>query len=323
MSNQTDSQSYTTGEVEHSSKRIASRTSDVGGIPVARALPTREQRMIGPWCFLDHAGPTLFKEDETGMQVGAHPHTCLQTFTWMISGAVMHRDSIGSEQLIRPGQVNLMTAGHGISHTESSVFQTDADSKNSTNERSLHAAQLWIALPADKASIAPRFDHYPELPVFNQDKVQITVLIGEYAGAKAPTLHFSPIVGVELLFTEQSSVHLALLPTFEYGLFGLEGGFTVNGEAYAQDELAFICQDGSKALTVIAEAGTRLLLIGGEPFAENVTIWWNFVGHSKEYIAAAQQDWHAQDERFGSAPLQEWLTKSIRAKRMDGPPVPW
>ena len=154
MSNQHDSgNSYTASGVTNCNKRIQARISEVGGIPVARVLPTKEQRMIGPWCFLDHAGPVRFAADSEGMQVGPHPHTCLQTFTWMLAGTLLHRDSLGSEQLIKPGQVNLMTAGHGICHTESSQFTEGA-------EKALHAAQLWIALPEDKADIAPRFDHY-------------------------------------------------------------------------------------------------------------------------------------------------------------------
>lgn len=118
-------------------QRIAVRNAEVGGIPINRALPTRERRTVGAWCFLDHAGPTVFNGTSPGMDVGPHPHTGLQTFTWMIEGEVLHRDSLGSEQVIRPGQVNLMTAGHGIAHTEQSVGE----------QRRLHAAQLWIALP--------------------------------------------------------------------------------------------------------------------------------------------------------------------------------
>lgn len=309
MSNyENDNQSYTATGAASQSKRIQSRISDVGGIPVARALPTKEQRMIGPWCFLDHAGPVQFSEDSAGMQVGPHPHTCLQTFTWMLAGTMLHRDSVGSEQIIKPGQVNLMTAGHGICHTESSQF-SEGDA------RELHAAQLWIALPEDKADIAPRFDHYPNLPTFTHKSVSGTVLIGTYADHEAPTLCFSPIVGVDFQFLEDGSLTLTLESSFEYGVLALEGGFELGDEHYDQDELCVLCC-GHKSLTLNAKKGTRILLIGGEPFAENVTIWWNYVGHSKEYISKAQQDWHAEAERFGEI-------ENPNAPRMPGPEVPW
>lgn len=135
-------------------QRIASRLTDVGGIPVARAIPVKERRTIGPWCFLDHIGPTRFAPGAPGMDVGPHPHIALQTFTWMLEGEILHRDSLGSKQVIRPGQVNLMTAGRGIAHTEESV----------PNQPDLHAAQLWIALPEADQHTPPRFDHYPTLP---------------------------------------------------------------------------------------------------------------------------------------------------------------
>ena len=130
-------------------QRIASRLTDVGGIPVARAIPVKERRTIGPWCFLDHIGPTRFAPGAPGMDVGPHPHIALQTFTWMVEGEILHRDSLGSKQVIRPGQVNLMTAGRGIAHTEESV----------PNQPDLHAAQLWIALPEADQHTPPRFDH--------------------------------------------------------------------------------------------------------------------------------------------------------------------
>lgn len=156
-------------------QRIASRLTDVGGIPVARAIPVKERRTIGPWCFLDHIGPTRFAPGAPGMDVGPHPHIALQTFTWMLEGEILHRDSLGSKQVIRPGQVNLMTAGRGIAHTEESV----------PNQPDLHAAQLWIALPEADQHTPPRFDHYPTLPRWQQGEITLTLLIGEH-GSRAP-----------------------------------------------------------------------------------------------------------------------------------------
>lgn len=161
--------------------RISSRDADLGdGMLVRRLLPSRLQRMVGAWCFLDHAGPVNFPAGK-GMHVGAHPHVGLQTFTWLIEGEVMHRDSLGNEQLIRPGQVNLMTAGRGIVHTEDSV----ADGQR------LHAAQLWIALPPEAEDCPPDFAHHPVLPQWQARGAQLTLLAGTYGKATAPTRLFS------------------------------------------------------------------------------------------------------------------------------------
>lgn len=299
---------YTSDGKPCQTKRIQARMSDVGGIPVARTLPTKEQRTIGPWCFLDHAGPVTFSADEAGMQVGPHPHTCLQTFTWMLAGEVLHRDSLGNRQIIRPGQVNLMTAGQGISHTEESVFSTES-------ERELHAAQLWIAMPESEQDSAPAFEHYPDLPVINRGDVTLTLLIGEFAGQTAPTRTYLPIVGIDMLFDADDEIPVNLESDFEYGITALVGGFSMAGESYEQDELAVLAT-GHQQASIGANKGSRLLLIGGKPLVKPITIWWNYVGYNKDYIRQAQEDWHAQHERFGNVP-------NSNAARMQGPGVPW
>ncbi|WP_371820141.1 pirin family protein [Verticiella alkaliphila] len=210
--------------------RIQARVADVGGIPVHRVLPTRLRRTIGPWCFLDHAGPSVFRVAAEGMQVGAHPHIGLQTFTWMMAGELIHRDSLGSEQRIRPGQVNLMTAGRGISHTESTPEGCTA----------LHAAQLWIALPPEHQHVAPRFDHYPELPQRKEGGVTLTLLAGTAFGQTAPTLTYSPLVGVDLNWHADGEVTLALDPAFEYGVLPVTQAMEVDGEALPQESLVYL-----------------------------------------------------------------------------------
>ncbi|HEY4664086.1 MAG TPA: pirin family protein, partial [Comamonas sp.] len=170
-------------------ERISARKGSLGeGMEIARALPTRGRRMIGAWCFLDHLGPIVFPDGQ-GMHVGAHPHTRLQTFTWMIEGEILHRDSLGSEQIIRPGQVNLMTAGHGISHTEDSV----------TPGARLHAAQLWIALPDAVAEQAPSFAHYANVPHWQEQGCAWSLMAGSYGSYSAPTALHSPLMGLEVL----------------------------------------------------------------------------------------------------------------------------
>ncbi|SDL24383.1 hypothetical protein SAMN05661010_01188 [Modicisalibacter muralis] len=288
-------------QVQH----VAPRTADVGGIPVNRVLPSRHRRLVGAWCFLDHAGPSVFKGNSTGLRVGPHPHTGLQTFTWMIEGEVLHRDSLGHEQVIRPGQVNLMTAGRGISHTEESV----------AGETQLHAAQLWIALPEAHRHTEPRFDHYPELPQWREQGVELTLLTGEFAGQRAPTLAFSPLVGLDLRSPSAGSLQLPLREDFEYGLLSLEGELEIEGERFATNELAYLGR-GRSDVTLELPAGGRAILVGGEPLGEEILIWWNFVGHSKAEIMEAQRDWEAGSERFGSIPQYE-------GERLMPPPLPW
>ena len=210
--------------------RIQPRSADLGdGMLVRRALPNRQQRMVGAWCFLDHAGPVRF-EPGKGMHVGAHPHIGLQTFTWLIEGEVLHRDSLGNEQIIRPGQVNLMTAGYGIAHTEDSLHDGEQ----------LHAAQLWIALPPEHKDCPPAFDHYAELPHWREDSAELTLLAGRYGERTAPARIHSPLVGIDIACDSTSNITLQLDPGFEYGLMPLVGDAMVDGETISADELAYL-----------------------------------------------------------------------------------
>ena len=286
-------------------ERIAARAADLGdGMVVRRALPTRQRRMIGAWCFLDHAGPLRFAPGH-GMRVGAHPHTCLQTFTWMIAGEVMHRDSLGNAQVIRPGQVNLMTAGRGIVHTETSL----------PGERQLHAAQLWIALPPAFADCPPAFEHCPDLPRWEEAGAVLTRLAGSHAGATAPATLYSPLVGIDIRADAGATLELALDPGFEYGILPLEGEVAIAGERFAADELACLDAGGDRIGLELA-AGSRLLLLGGQPFGHPVVMWWNFVGVDKPTIAAAQRAWETGDARFGPVPGDD-------GPRLVAPPLPW
>ncbi|MFE1573601.1 pirin family protein [Comamonas odontotermitis] len=259
--------------------RYPGRVADVGGVPVLRALPNRARRMVGAWCFLDHAGPSHFDEGP-GMQVGPHPHTCLQTFTWMIEGEVLHRDSLGSEQPIRPGQVNLMTAGKGIAHSEESLGKPD-----------FHAVQLWIALPKDQRFIPPRFQHYPVLPQFSRQGLQMTVLAGEWEGQRAPTEVHSPLVAVDMEASQPTSAPLALRTDFEYGVLCLYGDLQVNGQTAPANELIYLPEGGSM-VDVQCGANSRFILLGGEPYEGGVLIWWNFVGQSQEEIEGFLANWN-------------------------------
>lgn len=286
---------------------IALRKAELGeGFQVARALPTRERRMVGAWCFLDHLGPVELGGGR-GMHVAPHPHTCLQTFTWMMRGEILHRDSLGSEQVIRPGQVNLMTAGPGIAHTEDSLQDGTV----------LHAAQLWIALPDSHAAVEPAFDHYPELPQWQHKGVELSLLVGEFAGYVAPTRVYTPLVALDLHAPQGGLVSLPLRRDFEYGLLPTvgsviprfvrnapaEGTATETGEGVVLDAHRFAyLAPGVTSLQLELAPGSRCLLIGGEPFAESITMWWNFVAHSKGYIDAAYADWQNGSARFPDVP---------------------
>jgi redox-sensitive bicupin YhaK (pirin superfamily) len=287
-------------------QRISARSALIGGgISVNRVLPDAHRKMIGAWCFLDHAGPAEFVGDD-GLDVGPHPHIGLQTFTWMIQGEGLHRDSLGNEQLIRPGQVNLMTAGRGIAHSEESP----------EGERHLHAAQLWIALPKADKDCPPAFDHYPDLPLWNANGVQFTVLAGAFNGQRAPSRIYSPLVGVDLTWLSEASTLLPLEQHFEYGVLVLEGAVSVNGEQFVSNDLAYLGR-GLSELKLEAEQGTRILLLGGEPFEAKIHLWWNFVGHSKEDIEQALDDWNnGNTERFPPVP-------GYPGARLKAPPRPW
>lgn len=286
-------------------QRVTSRSAEVGGgIPVNRLMPSRQRRMIGAWCFLDHAGPAVFRSG-AGLRVGPHPHTGLQTFTWMIEGEVLHRDSLGHVQMVRPGQVNLMTAGRGIAHTEESL----------PDQSRLHAAQLWIALPAKDTDCEPAFDHHPELPVWDQSGCRFTLLTGQYAGRTAPARQYSPLVGLDLFSESGASIELPLEPAFEYGILPLDGAALIQGERFAVNEMAYLGQ-GLDNIELQLEAGSRVLLLGGAPFGEEILLWWNFVGHSKQQIAEAQRDWECGGARFG-------VVEGYDGAPLLAPPLPW
>ena len=263
-------------------QRYSSRVSIIGeDTRVARALPHRARRTVGAWCFLDHAGPVQFAPGK-GMHVGAHPHIGLQTFTWLIEGEVVHRDSLGNEQVIRPGQVNLMTAGRGIAHTEDSVL----------DGARLHAAQLWIALPEGERRRAPAFENYPDLPVIDTGGFRATVLAGSALGQTSPAAIYTPLVGIDLAAPGAARAELPLRADFEYAAMVLRGAATVGDEALAPGEWLYFAP-GRARLAVQCDAAAQLLLLGGAPMGEDILIWWNFVARTQDEMQAALDDWNA------------------------------
>jgi len=268
-------------------ERLEARSAEIGGgLTIRRALPNRQRRTVGAWCFLDHAGPMEFAADG-GLHVGPHPHIGLQTFTWLIEGEVVHRDSLGNEQLITPGQVNLMTAGAGIAHAE--------DSAPGRAGR-LHAAQLWIALPEAERRRPPAFRNHPHLPLIESGGFSVRVLAGSALGQRSPAEVYSPLVGLDLSARGPAALSLPLEPSFEHAALTLAGAVTVAGVALGPGTLLYF-GPGLRELALTCESTARVLLIGGTPFGEEILVWWNFVARTREDIVAATRDWH--DGRFG------------------------
>jgi redox-sensitive bicupin YhaK (pirin superfamily) len=259
------------------------------GLEVTRTLPTQGRRMVGAWCFVDHYGPVEL-DGTAGMRVPPHPHTGLQTVSWLVEGEVLHRDSLGSLQTIVPGQLNLMTAGYAISHSE--------ETPEGHSPR-LHGVQLWVALPATAVSMQPEFAHHADLPEVSLDGVTARVVMGSLAGAASPATVFTPLVGAELAVAADAATRVPLEPGFEHAALCLSGTAEVDGVPLSPGPLLYL-GTGRRDLAIASSGGpARLLLIGGEPFEERIVMWWNFVGRSHEEIALARADWES-GTRFGT-----------------------
>jgi redox-sensitive bicupin YhaK (pirin superfamily) len=274
---------------------------------VARALPDRQLRMIGAWCFLDHYGPEELGEGP-GMQVWAHPHTGLQTVTWLLDGAVEHRDSLGSRVTVRPGGLNLMTAGRGIVHSE--ISGPDRPPR-------LHGVQLWVALPDSVRDMPPDFSAYAELPdllVEPRSGVRGTVLLGELQRVRSPAVVHTPICGADIQLDAGGAVTLSLDPAFEHGVFVVSGAAAIDHSAVAVDQLLYL-GTGRSEVTLRSDHGARMILLGGEPFAEEILMWWNFIGRSHEEVVGYRSAWERRDPRF--PPIVDRAEKV-----MEAPPLP-
>ena len=278
---------------------------------VARALPDRAIRMIGAWCFLDHYGPEDVR-DAPGMQVPAHPHTGLQTVSWLVEGEVEHRDSLGTRASVTPGTLNIMTAGHGIVHSEMSPVDKPP---------TLHGLQLWVALPDDVRDSGPRFDRYTDLPLIERPGVRGQVLIGEIDGVRSPAISFTPLVGADLTLQPNATVELATDAAHEHGVFVVSGEITTGGiVAATTDELIYLGTGRGTVTLAAGDAGARVLLLGGEPFAEEIVMWWNFIGRTHEEVAAFRQQWEQRDSDPGTERFPPVITRAERV--MEAPAMP-
>jgi redox-sensitive bicupin YhaK (pirin superfamily) len=262
---------------------LVPREVPLGGLRamnVRRTLPQRQRSLIGAWCFLDHYGPDPVAETG-GMLVAPHPHIGLQTVSWLFGGTIEHRDSIGTHARVRPGELNLMTAGRGISHSEVSTDEATV----------LHGVQLWLALPGEQRDTAPAFQHYAP-PVVHGEGWDAQVFLGSLFGNSSPVETFSPLVGAELIVDGGTTLSLHTEPTFEYGVLVDFGTVHVNGEEVTQNHLAYVAP--GEPVQVVADDLAHLVLIGGRPLGEEIVMWWNFVGRDHDEILEARADWMAQ-----------------------------
>lgn len=265
---------------------LTPRDVPLGGLramTVRRTLPQRQRSLIGAWCFLDHYGPDdVDAADADGMVVPPHPHTGLATVSWLFTGEIEHRDSAGHHAVVRPGEMNLMTAGRGISHSEYSTPST----------RVLHGAQLWLALPDADRQVAPSFEHHVPEPV-RGDGWEARVFLGSLLGSESTVLTHSPLLGAELVLRAGTTLRVPVDATYELGVLVDSGAVRVDGKPLAAHELGFQ-EPGAEALVLEVEEDTRLLLLGGPPFGERIVMWWNFVGRSHDEVVRYRAQWEAR-----------------------------
>jgi len=255
---------------------------------VRRTLPLKSRSLIGAWCFADHYGPQQVAETG-GMRVAPHPHTGLQTVSWLFDGEIEHRDSIGSHAIVRPGELNLMTAGAGISHSEVSTARTSV----------LHGVQLWVALPERARTIAPTFEHVVPTEAVDGG-LAVKVFIGSWLGqSSAATVH-TPLLGAELALRPGVSVDLPLDPDFEHGVLADSGDVTVGGRPVGRASLAYL-PTGTRSLALSAgSTGARVVVLGGVPLGEDILMWWNFIGRSHDEIVEYRRQWQDEVAAFGA-----------------------
>jgi redox-sensitive bicupin YhaK (pirin superfamily) len=256
---------------------------------VRRTLPAKERSMVGAWCFADHYGPQDVRGGP-GMDVPPHPHTGLQTVSWLFSGEIEHRDSAGVHAMVRPGELNLMTAGAGICHSEVSTAATTV----------LHGVQLWVALPDTARDGGRDFAHYAP-PAVSIGGATLRVFLGELGASRSPVSTATALLGAQIDVAPGATIDLDVDPAFEHGALLDQGEVEVAGDQLQVADLAYQ-SPGCDRLQIVnrADAPARLILLGGPPFPERLVMWWNFVGRSHEDIVEYREAWQAGGARFGA-----------------------
>ncbi|MGW5451907.1 pirin family protein [Nocardia sp. NPDC003979] len=278
----------------------------VRGVYVERTLPQRDLPTVGAWCFLDRFGSPTVTHTGASPDILPHPHIGLQTVTWPFDGQIRHRDSVGSDVRIEPGQLNLMTSGRGIAHSEFGVPGANAG----------NGLQLWIALPDSATGVEPHFEQHRELPVYEEPGLRATVLIGSLGGVISPAKAYTPIVGADIVLDPGADVRLPLERAFEHAVLVVEGTVVVDGIELGPGPLLYLGTDRAEVRLTSTDRA-HFALIGGEPFTEELVMWWNFVGRSHEEIVAAREAWEAHDtSRFGQ------VVDHPEQERIPAPPLP-
>jgi redox-sensitive bicupin YhaK (pirin superfamily) len=275
----------------HGVEILTARDVPLGGpraMTVRRTLPQRTRSLIGAWCFADHYGP----DDVTtrgGMDVGPHPHTGLQTVTWLFAGEVEHRDSLGTRALVRPGELNLMTGGHGICHSEVSTPRTTT----------LHGVQLWVALPGPHRHADRAFRHYTPPPI-DLGGATARVFLGSLGGHLSPVPTFTPLLGAEIVLEPHTRIALTVDAGHEHGVLVDTGEVALAGTRLTRACLGFV-PAGASSLELANLSGepARVMLLGGAPFDEDIVMWWNFVARSHDEIVAFRDAWESESDQFG------------------------
>ena len=273
----------------------------VRGVHVMRTLPQRVLPTVGAWCFLDRFGP-----DSAPMTVNPHPHIGLQTVTWPFQGDIHHRDSVGSDVVVRPRQLNIMTAGRGIAHSEIGLEAGQAG----------HGLQLWTALPNTHRDTAPHFEQHKNLPVYEVPGLRALVFLGTLDTVTSPATTYSPIVGADITVNPGATATIPLTNYHEHALLLITGDLTAANTDIPPGPLLYL-GTGRSELTLTSRTGAHAILLGGEPFREDIVMWWNFVGRSHDDIEQARTDWEKRDlERFPD------ITGHTVEERIPAPPLP-
>jgi redox-sensitive bicupin YhaK (pirin superfamily) len=293
------------GDVGDELELLTARSTRVGSLPVARVLPSRPHRTVGAWCFADLMGPVELARGE-GVDVAPHPHCGLQTVTWLFDGEILHCDSLGSEQVIRPGQCNFMTAGHGVAHSEESTSRAGG---------LVHGIQLWVAQPAETVEGEPAFEHIADPPQVAlkgpNGGAEAIVFVGEFAGAASPARHDWEHFGAEVQL--RGAVDLPLGRAHEHAVIVIDGVLRVDGVELAPGTHVYL-PPGRDGCTLAATDDARVILLGGVPFPEELVMWWNFVARTRDEIATAWRQWTDADDRFPT------VASSLPRTEVDPPP---
>lgn len=284
------------------------RETRIGELGILRVLPTKNRRTVGPWCFVDLMQAADVQRPPP-LEIGPHPHIGLATVTWLFSGTVLHSDSLGSEQLIRPGQLNLMTAGRGIAHAEEGV-----DTGDTIADTPIMGVQMWLAQPSGPRDGASTFQHVGALPQLEIGSANASVFVGELQDARSPAVVDHPAIGLDV--TLEGPTVLPVDPSFEHAVVPIDRPVLVNDHITEPGSLA-LAPVGMEELRLRARSRpARVIILGGQPLGETVKMWWNFVARTQDEITDAWRAWQSGNEdRFGPVPSH--------LPRIDAPPPPW